>query len=153
MATDYLPFFMTSSDFTALSIAHYTAKHHIEQCCRPSVALTFGILANPARGRRARVAGPRGVSIKTQHNGLLWMPTVHREGGFRFIIFFKDHGPAHVHVWHAGSVAKMTIGDATDPPLVADPGMMRTPELRDALRIVETRQEQFLTAWREIHGA
>jgi hypothetical protein len=81
------------------------------------------------------------------------MPTIHREGGFRFMIFTDDHEPAHVHVWKAGTMAKIHLGDADHRPEPVDPGIMRTVDVRRAVRIVEARQEQFLAEWREIHGA
>lgn len=39
------------------------------------------------------------------------MVTVHREAGFRFIIFVDDHEPAHVHVIGDGK-AKIDLGGA-----------------------------------------
>ena len=81
------------------------------------------------------------------------MPTVHREAGFRFIIYFDDHEPAHVHVWHAGSFAKITVGDAGSAPEVVDPGTMRASKVREALRIVEAHQKRFIAAWRWTLGA
>lgn len=30
------------------------------------------------------------------------MPTIHSEDGFRFVIYFNDHAPAHVHAFKSG---------------------------------------------------
>lgn len=81
------------------------------------------------------------------------MPTIHREGGFRFIVFVDDHEPAHVRVAFAGAMARIMIGDIDHRPVATDPGYMRTRDVRRAVRIVEDQQERFLKAWREIHGA
>jgi hypothetical protein len=80
------------------------------------------------------------------------MPTIHREGGFHFIIYFDDHEPAHVHVRYAGAIARIRIGDSRERPTVLDSGAMKTQDVRRAVRIVEHHQDQFLDAWREIHG-
>lgn len=95
-----------------------------------------------------------GLHCVTQRVGLLsTMPTIYVEGGFRFMVFTDDHDPAHVHVWKAGKIAKIHIGDADQRPEPVDPGKMSTRDVRRAVRIVEANQEQFLAAWREIHGA
>ena len=80
------------------------------------------------------------------------MPTVHRARGFKFVIYLNDHPPPHVHVWHAGTVAKIDIGDRDRPPGVIDPGIMDAPRLREAVRIAEEQQERLLEAWRQCHG-
>ncbi len=81
------------------------------------------------------------------------MPTIHREDGFRFVIYVDDHEPAHVHARYAGAVARIRIGDSDHRPTVVDPGSMRTPDARRAVRLVERRQEWFMEAWRRIHDA
>jgi hypothetical protein len=80
------------------------------------------------------------------------VPTIPRENGFRFLIFVDDHVPAHVRVWKGGALAKIEIGDADHRPEARDPGEMRTSDVRRAVRIVEARREEFLAAWRRIHG-
>jgi len=47
----------------------------------------------------------------------------------------------------------MSFGDDHRSPAVLDPGNMPTHLLRNAVRIVEANQDQFITAWRNIHGA
>lgn len=39
------------------------------------------------------------------------MVTVHREGGFRVVIFTDDHEPAHVHVYGDGTAKIALVGD------------------------------------------
>jgi len=83
------------------------------------------------------------------------MVTVHREFGFRVVIYpgGREHGPPHVHVFNADGEAKVSIGDVDEAPaLVLVVGMRRRDAVR-ALRIVEERQETFLARWREYHGS
>jgi hypothetical protein len=80
------------------------------------------------------------------------MPTIHRESGFRFIVYVDDHEPAHVHVWYAGAIARIDLGGANRRPEPDDPGSMKTVDVRRAVRIVEANKDAFLDAWRSIHG-
>ncbi len=63
------------------------------------------------------------------------MVTIHREAGFRFVIFVDDHKPAHFHVFGAGEAKINLIGPDGDPTL-----------------IWAARQVMFLTNWNSIHG-
>jgi len=38
------------------------------------------------------------------------MPTILRKNGFRVVIYFDDHLPAHVHVMNADSEVKIDLG-------------------------------------------
>lgn len=81
------------------------------------------------------------------------MLTIHREAGYRFVVYFDDHFPAHVHVYRGGSAARIRIGDASAPPSVVERRTMPTADIRRAIRIVEANQDRFLERWKEIHGA
>jgi hypothetical protein len=80
------------------------------------------------------------------------VPTVLRQDGFRFVIYMDDHDPAHVHAWTAGVVAKIGIGDDETGPYPIEPGAMRTPDVRRAIRIVEEHQAMLLSEWRKYHA-
>jgi hypothetical protein len=80
------------------------------------------------------------------------MPTVHQQDGFQFRIYPNDHDPAHVHAWKAGRVAKIGLGDDETAPYPMDPGAMRTPDVRRAIRIVEEHQATLLNEWRKHHA-
>ena len=82
------------------------------------------------------------------------MVTVYRRFGFRVVIYpsGREHGPPHVHVFNADGEAKVTIGDADEPPALVLVAGMRRPDAVRALRMVEERQETFLARWREYHG-
>lgn len=79
------------------------------------------------------------------------MVTVHREGGFRVIIFTQDHNPAHVHVIGDGHAKINLIGPDGAPELVWTDGMTKA-EARKAVRIVVEQQAALIARWRTIHG-
>ncbi len=79
------------------------------------------------------------------------MVTVHREAGFRFVIFTDDHEPAHVHVLGDGHAKINLIGDGGRPELVSNDGH-KTGDLRKMMRIVEQQQALLLEQWETYHG-
>jgi hypothetical protein len=79
--------------------------------------------------------------------------TVLRIDGFRVAIWPNDHEPAHVHVYNADGVARITIGgDGTRPEILSATGM-KDKDSRRARRIVEDNQDVLDRDWRRIHGA
>lgn len=78
------------------------------------------------------------------------MVTVHREGGFRIVIFTDDHPPAHVHVQGDGTAKIVLIGTDGEPELIFADGMKRG-DIRKAVRIVTDQQSYLLDCWSEIH--
>lgn len=83
------------------------------------------------------------------------MVTIHREGGFRVVIYpgDREHGPPHVHVFDAEGEARVSLGDADTAPALERVTGMRRRDAARALRVVEERQEFFLARWRVYHGA
>jgi uncharacterized protein DUF4160 len=79
------------------------------------------------------------------------MVTVHREGGFRLVIFTDDHEPAHVHVYGDGSAKIVLAGTKGTPELLAA-SRMKEGDIRKAVRIVAEQQDYLLECWSEIHG-
>ncbi|NIJ07711.1 hypothetical protein FHS31_001307 [Sphingomonas vulcanisoli] len=79
------------------------------------------------------------------------MVTVHREAGFRFVIFVDDHEPAHVHVSGDGN-AKIVLRGANGQPEMARNDGFKAGDVRKALRIVAEQQGILLERWRELHG-
>lgn len=78
------------------------------------------------------------------------MPTVLRDGGFRFFIFPGDHAPPHVHAFNADGVAVIEI--ETLHVRRVD-GSMRPPDVSRAAAIVADHQDALLKRWREIHAS
>jgi len=79
------------------------------------------------------------------------MVTVHRESGFRFVIYKDDHEPAHVHVIKDGETIVTLAGADGQPEVRKDIGTSRA-DLRKLMRIVAERQDEFLAKWQEVHG-
>ena len=78
------------------------------------------------------------------------MVTVHREGGFRFVIYRDDHEPAHVHVLKDGEIIVNLVGAEGRPELRISYGA-KGADARKVLRIVTKRQAEFLAKWQEMH--
>jgi len=79
------------------------------------------------------------------------MVTIHREAGFRFVIFADDHEPAHVHVIGDGAAKINLVGPGGKPELVSNDGL-KAGDLRKAMRIVTGEKAKMLKAWSEQHG-
>lgn len=80
------------------------------------------------------------------------MPTVFRQNGFTFIIRTADHLPPHVHVFYGGEEVLLNIGIAGEQPTIYRLENMRRQNIRRALEIAATRNDELLARWREIHG-
>lgn len=81
------------------------------------------------------------------------MPTVHRAGSLRFVIFLDDHGPPHVHVFSPGGEAKLLLGEpGSRPELVWARGIDRG-RLRQAMIETLAQRGKLLLAWHRIHGS
>ena len=76
------------------------------------------------------------------------MNVVLRAHGMRFVIFVDDHEPAHVHVRGDG---RLKI-DISQSPVRIMAGTMKDNDMRRALDTAEAHREEFVAAWRQIHG-
>jgi hypothetical protein len=77
------------------------------------------------------------------------MPTIHREGRYRFYFFSGDLGePRHVHVDSGDSSAKFWLS----PVSVHYNLGFSARELRVIERIVLQRQKEFMEAWDAYFG-
>jgi Domain of unknown function (DUF4160) len=76
---------------------------------------------------------------------------VHREGGFRFVIFVDDHEPAHVHVLGGGEMRVRLIGPDGLPQMMGNKGY-KAADRRKVMDIVLQHQAKFMTKWIDIHG-
>jgi hypothetical protein len=75
------------------------------------------------------------------------MPTALYEDGFRFVIFFNDHGPAHVHAYRAGGVVAIDIATGA----ITARFDMKQRDAVKAVEIVRERKAILLQKWRAIH--
>lgn len=72
------------------------------------------------------------------------MPTIRREGPFRFFFYMGDRGePPHVHVQRENQIAKFWL----DPVVLERSGGLRPSEIRRIERIIEENQSSFLREW------
>jgi len=81
------------------------------------------------------------------------MPTVHRAGNLRFVVFLGDHGPPHVHVFSPGGEAKLLLGEADGRPTLVWARGMDRGDLRRAMAETLAHRGKLLLAWRRVHGA
>jgi len=77
------------------------------------------------------------------------MPTVARVGAYR-LFFFSNEGaePPHIHVQRERYLAKFWL----EPVALARVTGFRAVELRRIERLVASRREMILDAWREYFG-
>ena len=75
------------------------------------------------------------------------MPTVLKQDGYQFIIFTKDHPPAHVHVKRAENAARVRL----EPVEIMDSIGFNTRELSRILTITQENQQDFLAVWDSLH--
>jgi hypothetical protein len=74
------------------------------------------------------------------------MPTVHRDGGYRFFFFSNESNePPHIHVAQAERYAKFWL----ESVVLARSKGFRTGELTYLHQIVQEKQQEFLAAWHE----
>ena len=81
------------------------------------------------------------------------MPTVHRAGNLRFVVFLDDHGPPHVHVFSAGGEAKLLLGGPGGRPALIWARGMGRGNLRRAMAETLAHRDELLLAWRRVHGS
>lgn len=74
------------------------------------------------------------------------MPTVRRDGPYRFFFYASDRTePEHVHVERDDRVAKFWLA----PIRLQRSGGMRRREIRRLARMIEEHETEFLEAWHE----
>jgi hypothetical protein len=72
------------------------------------------------------------------------MPTVLREGPYRFFFYSADGGePPHVHVERDERVAKIWL----EPVRLSRSGRFSRAEISDIIRVVTSRRGMLLEAW------
>lgn len=79
------------------------------------------------------------------------MVTVHRQYGFRFVIFVDDHEPVHVHVIGDGEM-KVTISGVDGLPEIISAIGFNARDRRRIMDAVRERQAEMLARWHELHG-
>ena len=77
------------------------------------------------------------------------MPEIFREQGFKVVIYFDDHVPAHVHIFKDSAQLRVQIKDAS---LLSVKGDISSKEVKKALKLVKANQAMLLKIWDGIHG-
>lgn len=80
------------------------------------------------------------------------MPTVRRIGGYEFVIYLRDHTPAHVHVFAQECEAVINLDCTGGLPTLRETYQCKRPALKEALRLVTHYHALLCSAWKEIHG-
>ena len=78
------------------------------------------------------------------------MPEIFREQGFKVVIYFDDHEPAHVHVLKSGAALKIEITGSCKLGKVQ--GNISQKEANKALKLVRLHQAELLKIWEDTHG-
>ena len=73
------------------------------------------------------------------------MPTIHRESGYRFYFYARDHEPPHIHVAKDGCEAKFL----RRPVRILDNDGFRALDLERIEKMVRLGAKSFEEAW---HG-
>lgn len=79
------------------------------------------------------------------------MPTVLKKDGFKVVIYFNDHIPAHVHVFKAGSEIKIDV-EQEIPTIMEISGDISNKDVTKAYELVKKHQKDLFKRWMEIHG-
>ena len=76
-------------------------------------------------------------------------PTVFRDGEFRFFFFSREESRPHVHVSHPDGEAKFWLSPTVE--LARNIGLS-SQRIKEAERLVETRQQEIIDAWNNHFG-
>lgn len=105
-----------------------------------------------ARGRgRAKGASdnPKRIRCKIAMELCNAMPTVLRNGAYRYFFYASDRGePPHIHVERENKVAKFWL----NPPRLEQSGGFSRAEISRIQRMVGDHREEFQEAWDEFFG-
>lgn len=77
------------------------------------------------------------------------MPTLFIIFGLRFYFYSDEHLPIYVHIENGDGRVKVNV--APEIELVSNNGI-KPKDLKKALVIVETYQDEIITEWKKYHG-
>lgn len=80
------------------------------------------------------------------------MPTVHRERGFRIVIWPNDHPPPHVHVFKEAGEVILLIPSEREVPEIRGARRMQAADIAEAMQMVREHAQTIRQKWDEIHG-
>jgi len=77
-------------------------------------------------------------------------PTVFRDGEFRFYFFSREESRVHIHVSHPDGEAKFWLRPTIE--LARNIGLSSS-KIKDAERLVRSRQQEIIDAWNNHFGS
>jgi hypothetical protein len=77
-------------------------------------------------------------------------PTVFRAGEFRFFFFSREESRLHIHVSHPDGEAKFWLNPTIE--LACNIGLSSS-KVKEAERLVESRQQEIIDAWNNHFGS
>lgn len=80
------------------------------------------------------------------------MPTVHRVGNLRVVIYPNDHRPAHVHVIGNGCEAVFNLHCPAGPPELRENYGFSQADLSRIQAALASNVAHLCAEWRKIHG-
>jgi hypothetical protein len=80
------------------------------------------------------------------------VPTVHKLGALRIVIYPNDHRPAHVHVVGGGHAAVFNLRCPVGPPELRENYGFPRAKLIRIERHIRSRLSALCRAWEKIHG-
>ena len=85
----------------------------------------------------------------TATSGAQLSPTVFRDGEFRFFFFSREESRVHIHVSHPDGEAKFWLKPTIE--LARNIGLSSS-KIKDAERLIESRQQEITDAWNNHFG-
>ena len=86
----------------------------------------------------------------TATSGAQLSPTVFRDGEFRFFFFSREESRVHIHVSHPDGEAKFWLKPTIE--LARNIGLSSS-KIKDAERLIESRQQEITDAWNNYFGS
>lgn len=77
-------------------------------------------------------------------------PTVFRDGEFRFFFFSREESRVHIHVSHPDGEAKFWLKPTIE--LARNIGLSSS-KIKDAERLIQSRQQEIADAWNNHFGS
>jgi hypothetical protein len=77
-------------------------------------------------------------------------PTVFRDGEFRFFFFSREKSRLHIHISHPGGEAKFWLKPTIE---LARNIVLSFTKVKEAERLVESRQQEIIDAWNNHFGS
>ncbi|MCT0225754.1 DUF4160 domain-containing protein [Synechococcus sp. CS-1328] len=78
------------------------------------------------------------------------LPTVFRDGEFRFFFFSREESRMHIHVSHRDGEAKFWLSPSIE--LARNIGLSSS-KIKDAERLAVSRQQEIIDAWNNDFGS